>query len=247
MAVLPSDRLTPEEQSRVLASLGSREAYDRMRARLAAMREDMAAEASRMAPDPAIRSDLHAAMARRHAPAPRREPASFLARILTWRMPAYQAAIGAAALAGLALLLVPRELSHAPGAGPSDAPRIVERIVRVPVRDTVMARADEEATIRRITDSVREEMRAMMAHERRRAAREEQLARREAPERRKETTPRETPSDAPSGAPQIVAGPNRFVGLANLSQLDVQRRGKSLREDSAYGQFGVTLGKPIEN
>ena len=93
----------------------------------------------------------------------------------------------------------------------------------------------------------KDEMRAMMAHERRRAAREEQLARREAPERRKETTPRETPSDAPSGAPQIVAGPNRFVGLANLSQLDVQRRGKSLREDSAYGQFGVTLGKPIEN
>lgn len=239
------DRLTPEERARVLASLGSREAYDRLRARLAAMREGMVEAEARMAPDAAIRSDLHAAMARRHAHAPR--PASLLSRVLSWRLPAYQAAIGAAAFAGLALLLIPRELTHTPGAGPSDAPRIVERIVRVPVHDTLMARADEEATIRRITDSVREEMRTMMARERRRAAREGELARRAAPDRTKEPSARETPADAPSGAPQIVAGPNRFVGLANLSQLDVQRRGKSLREDSAYGQFGVTLRKAAEN
>jgi hypothetical protein len=233
------DALTPEQQWFVLEKLGSKEAFARMRRSLLAAGSALAAERAELVPAPATLVNLREAMDRRKRTRPSVAMGeSLLGRILSWRMPAYQAALGAVAIAALVFLLRP--------AAPQVPTHIVERIVQVPVQthDTVRVQTLDDATIRRITDSAREEMRALLAATRREESHRALRTGRDVTVQSPAPNDREPEQEQPASASPQSSGRNRFVGLANLPQLDVQKRGKSLAEDSAFNRFAVSLGEP---
>lgn len=225
--------LSAEQQWQVLAALGSREVYDRMRQVLLAAGPALAAESAALLPDPASAARLHAALGRRHGAARHARPSPWR-RLTSYRIPVYQSVLGATALAGLVLFLA---LPQRRGPGTE---RIIERIVQVPTRDTVRIQGVDEATLQRITDSVHREVVATLAAEHRAEARRAAVAEQHGKEEQRAPEPSNDAGNDRS-ITSMQSEPNKFVGLANLPGLDQQKRGKSLSEDSAFRRFGVMV------
>jgi hypothetical protein len=210
--------LSEEERALVRAHLGDEEAYTRMRMTIVAAGRTLAAEGERLEPAPGIRSAAHAAMAGRRKRAPLL--GGFLSGIASYRVPLYQPT-----LAALAAIMVVFLVRPEPREGPARE-RVIYRTVAASV-----APVDTEEIVRRVVDSLRGELerpaqvRTVVVHDGRRGdSSKSALAPRDSAEPRQDAAPRG----------------NMFVGLANLRQLEIQRRGKNLAEDSAGSRFMVT-------
>jgi hypothetical protein len=218
------DELTADQQALVLSHLFSGEAYERLRTLLLATRSELLAESRTIEPHAGIRSDIHAAMQARQRIAA--APGFSLHDLFTYRVPAYTAAAGFALALVLAVLLGRSTVRQ--------QPVVQERIVYVPAVDTQSVDMEKEEIVQRVTDSLKEELRKQFAVQ---PARLPVRARR--PNRMNiATQPASTVPVLRAAAPATSG--NRFVGLANLPQLDVQKRGKNLAEDSAFSRFRRT-------
>lgn len=224
--------LDPQERRAVLAEVGSEDAYEAMRAVIFGARESLASAGEEHLPHPWSRSALHGALRARVEREAARRP-GIIATLLNYRLPAYQPALLAAVVA---LVMVWR-------GGNEPVPVSVperERIVYVPVHDTVErtsdAALDEERIVQRVVDSLTREL------EKRERRREAQMALRSRRGNPKEhiADPRHREEELPDMEPKTSA-PNRYVGLANLPGLDVQRRGKTFAEDSNAARFTVPV------
>jgi hypothetical protein len=238
------NELTPGERHEALAELGSPEAYDGIRSAILRARTALAPDMADPIPRPADTADLRAAMRRRAERMASARP-SPLARLLHYRIPAYQPALLAVALLLFFVIWRPQ-------------PAVQEKIVYLPATDTATRVADQgngdqiagsaidraeekldrEKIVQEVVDSLTREldrrerkesrMAALRARsERRGAAGDEQLR---ADENGEQDQRR---SDAPA---------NAYVGLANLPQLDVQRKGKTFAEDSGAARFAAPVG-----
>ena len=242
------DELTPEQQRIVVGELGSPEAYQTMRVTLNSTRAELRRTQRVARPDHAIIDNLHATMRGKHAVA--RE--TLLSRLMSLRVPVYQAALGAAAVAFLLLMLRPAQ---------QISPPIVTReIVEVPARDTIVLSADSQGEKR---ESVAERDALLAgdgpgasgvirggraafqsaAHSTKssRDSRDHATAsheRREPADRDAMHSGRRLGSLTSTPADMIDVGRrNHFVGLDNVPLLAHQRRGVTLSEDTAYRRF----------
>jgi hypothetical protein len=212
--------LSEKERALVTAHLGDEEAYTRMRMAIVAARRTLTTEGEALEPAPEIRSAAHAAMAGRR----KRTPVlgGFLGSIAGYRVPLYQPTLAALAAIMVVFLVRPE---------PREQP-VRERVIYRTVAAAV-APVDTEEIVRRVVDSLRGELerparvevRTVVVHDgRREDSSKSALAPRDSAEPRQDAPPRG----------------NMFVGLANLKQLEIQRRGKNLAEDSAGSRFMVT-------
>jgi hypothetical protein len=112
----------------------------------------------------------------------------------------------------------------------------------VTVHDTVRVATLDPALLRKITDSVHEEVHAAMAAERLAALQSARASERRMAERtrRRNDDVQDDDGEEPS-IESAETGRNQFVGLANLPRLNHQRRGKSLDEDSISKRFAVVM------
>jgi hypothetical protein len=218
------DELTPDEKTQVLVLLGSAEAYDNLRATLLKTREELALESVRLEPRTGTRTALlHAMQARQKSTAvtiPTR-----LTKILTYKLPAYQ--LAAAVVVAIAAVLL---LNRADVQTSSQMPQVVYIEAKQPV-----AQIDREELIQRVVDSLKEdlsrEFHAGAATVRRTGNR---------------FVHRDTAQDVyPASDTRIAtqeARPNNvFIGLGNLPQLGVQKKGRTLAEDSSLSKFMTTV------
>ena len=146
-----------------------------------------------------------------------------IGRIAGHRVPLYQPTIAALAAVMMVVLIRPEQ-------------PVREKVIYRTVAASI-APVDTDEIVRRVIDSLRDELerpapvevRTVIVHD---GGRREKpgVASREQPALRDTAEPRERDA-APRG--------NMFVGLANLRQLEIQRRGKNLAEDSAGSRFMV--------
>jgi hypothetical protein len=230
----PFADLTESQKALVLSRLGGEEAYARLRSLLLMTRRELLDESTTIEPRPEIRSALHAALeSRRHRATPRRLS---LGDLLGYRVPAYTAVAGFATAIVLAVMLGRADVAQ--------PPVVRERIVYMPASQTRLVAADREEIVRRVTDSLKAEL-----------AKESDAR----PPMRVATAPVRSPrhgnrgagvrhapgsaSPRPAAPTSPIASDNQFVGLANLPQLDLQKRGKTLAEDSSFRQFGWSAAR----
>lgn len=211
--------LTPEEQAAVLIHLGSAGAYDNLRSTLLHAREELALEQVRLEPRAATRTALLQAMQARQKS--RSEPVTArLTKILTYRLPAYQ--LAAAVVVAIAAVLL---LGRAPEPGVQQAP---PQIVYIEAKEPTV-QIDREELIQRVVDSLKEDIS--------RELRSEATTRRT----HRRITHRDTVRDVrPVAAGQSevdIRQGNVFIGLGNLRQLDAQKKGRTLAEDSSLSKF----------
>ncbi len=230
-------QLTPTEQREALAELGSAEAFDAIRMAIMGSREALAPAATDPLPRPADVADLRMAMMRRAGRIAAERP-SLLAQLLEYRVPAYQPALLAAAMVVLFLLWRPQQQP------PVQVPVIQEKMVYMPVADTGVRDAEYERLdreqerqkiVQEVTDSLLRELDRRERKGERLASRGERTTRRAAG--------RPLPADQNDNRSHdaIDSRPNVYVGLANLPQLDVQRKGKTFAEDSGAARFNASV------
>lgn len=223
------DELTRAERDRVLARLGSEEAYRQLRSVLLMTRRELHQESRTLEPRPEIRADIHAAMRERRAASARRRLT--LGDLLSYRVPAYTSIAGFAAALVLAVMLGQSRLD--------DWPIVQERIVYVPAGDTHLVEIDKEEIVRRVTDSLKAELARKPVEQPALRASSEPTAHPARPQKRSRNRASQPDTESAQQTPSPVSPStgNQFVGLANLPQLDVQKRGKNLAEDSNSRQF----------
>jgi|GEM_PF-2568466 len=218
--------LTEQERAFVVAHLGGAKAYEEMRALLMTTRRTLMAEGEMLEPRETIRAAAHAAMRARSGRRPAHAIWGALARAARYRVPVYQPVTGA--LAAFAVLL----LLHGATLEPQPRERIVYREIAAPA-----AAVDTDEIVRRVVDSLKEELeRPAQVEVRTVVVRSDRPA--TAPGSPEESTA--DTAERRARRPSAAATENRFVGLANLPQLDAQRRGKNLAEDSAGSKFMVS-------
>ena len=226
-------QLTPTEQREALAELRSAEAFDAIRAAILESRQVLAPADADPLPRAADVADLRMAMMRRAGRIAAERP-SLLARLLEYRVPAYQPALLAAAMVVLFLLWRPQSQP------PVQIPVVQEKVVYMPVadtgaRDAEYERLDREQIVQEVTDSLLRELDRRERKEGRLASRSERTRRPVA-----EKPPHSDENDSRSHE-AIDARANVYVGLANLPQLDVQRKGKTFAEDSGAARFNASV------
>lgn len=215
------DELSPEEKADVLSSLGSAEAYNNLRSTLLRTREELALEAARIEPRAGTRTALLEAMQARQKNAAVAK-LTRLTRILTYRLPAYQ--LAAAVVVTIAAVLL---LNKPAAQTPPQMPQVVYIEAKQPV-----AQIDREELIQRVVDSLKEDLsREIHAGASRRVG--GRIARRDTaqniyPAADRRVTTQERPD-------------NIFIGLGNLPQLSVQKKGRTLAEDSSLSKFTTTV------
>jgi hypothetical protein len=220
-------QLSPAERDAVLAHLGSRDAYERMRALLAVTMRELENDGAALRPRADIRESVRGAMKGRDLSGAAR--GSGRAGIFGRRIPLYQAFGMAAVAAALTLVVIGRSSPFVAS--------VPERVVLMPKIDTVMAVFDQDSLIRHIADSIAD---AMSLNTERRGRRESPpIARR--PERSKRVAVDEPQRREEHTIDRPAPQPNTFVGLGNLSLLEWQRRGRNLVEDSALRRFSTTV------
>lgn len=235
MEALAADRafaeLTPDERRMVLAELGSEEAYTSMRSMIVSARAALAPAPGDPFPRAESRAVLQAALRQRS----RAQRTGRLEGMLSFRVPVYQPMLLAAAVIIFFLIW---------GGGPfSSLMPVRERVVYVPLHDTVVRTAayeepviDEERIVRRVVDSLTRELE--------RRSKEKQGGARSRRSRKEEV--REMVSQS---APDLYQperngkAANVYVGLGNLPGLNAQRRGKTFAEDSNAARFAT----PVEH
>ncbi len=218
--------LTEQERALVTAHLGGARGYEEMRSLLTMTRRTLAADEEMLAPPETIRAAAHAAMRARSGGSPVSAVWGAIARVARYRVPVYQPVTGALAVFAMLLLL------HGATLEPQPRERIVYREIAAPP-----AVVDTDEIVRRVVDSLKEELeRPAQVEVRTVVVRSERPA-----------TPASSPQESAADTaerrarrPSAAATENRFVGLANLPQLDAQRRGKNLAEDSAGSKFMVS-------
>lgn len=218
------DELTSDEQASVLVFLGSAEAYDNLRATLLRTREELALESVRMEPRAATRTALLQTMQARQKNTRATIPAR-LTKILTYRLPAYQLAAAVVVTIAAVLLLNRTDMQT-----PAQMPQVVYIEAKQPV-----AQIDREELIQRVVDSLKEDL-----------SREFHTSASTARRAGNRVIRRDTAQDIYPVADrrvstQEVRPDNVFIGLGNLPQLGVQKKGRTLAEDSSLSKFMTTV------
>lgn len=199
------------------------------------IRKALKEEPPSLVPRAESRDALHAAMVSSGRSAGARKR-SWLGDLLSYRIPLYQPA------AALGLLLV---IAGVYLMGREEGMR--DRIVYLPtpaagVQEPVV-QIDTEAIVQRVVDSLKEEFARSAESSPVRAVSAQRLEKRP---RRRGVDSALRASDGRKNGPRsaTTAEDNRFVGLGNMPQLDRQRRGKSIAEDSTIDRFRsrVALG-----
>lgn len=219
--------LTEEEYTLVLQQLGSASAYTTLRSTLLAVQEHLAVDSKRVQPRPDIRARLAYALQEKH-----RKPSVFASvrawvrSVATYKLPVWHtAAVGVAVLVGV-LLLPQKHQQTAQEAAP--------RVVYVQAAEPT-AHLDKEEIVQRVVDSLKEELTQQIRVQ---VAKEYQTEHHRA---LLLDTAREIVSAVlKSMETHHHEGVNNFVGLDNLPQLDVQKKGRTLAEDSSLSRFVVT-------
>lgn len=230
--------LTDAEQQDALSELRSAEAYDAVRATILRSCEALAPDIADPLPRAADTADLRAAMRQRAAYIAAARP-SLLARLLEYRVPAYQPALLAAAMLVLFLVWRPQ-----PGSVVPAEEAVHEKIVYVPVVDTAVRgednendRLDREKIVQEVTDSL---LRALDQRERK-GGRVASLKSRDVRQAPVADMPVRYSDGDERNREGLDAHSNVYVGLANLPQLDVQRKGKTFAEDSGAARFNAPV------
>ncbi|MDB5033916.1 MAG: hypothetical protein JWQ98_1157 [Chlorobi bacterium] len=227
--------LTGEERELVLRECGSRDVYDRMRGALLLTRRELSVAEPGPVPRPDIRSELHAALRSRAARTPSRFSAG-LVRIFAHRVPAYQVAVAAMTIAGLVIMFGRN--------GRMAVPR--DRIVYVRTTDTAARNNELEATLENVVDSLRDELRRSRESDNKAV----RLASATSISPRRARQEGGAPERVPMAQRQVIMssnrvlehqpGRNQYVGLDNLPGLEIQKRGRTLAEDSSLSSFTAT-------
>jgi hypothetical protein len=222
-------QLSTTEQQGVLAALGSEHAYTRMRTTLLATRAALTDPATLPQPAPHIRRDLHNALRQRNAAAG--STGSSLARVVGFRIPAYQALLAMAAV--VAVMFLFRDEPNLPL--PSQ-PVVRERVVYMQLAASSSTAISRDAIVHEVIDSLRAEFQKQQA-----AMKPQRVVWRERRRTQRDSTPASPKQMARRNTTPQPDRENQFVGLANLPQISVQKRGKSLAEDSAFSRFSTTM------
>jgi hypothetical protein len=223
------DQLSDTRQQRVLTALGSEHAYTQLRTTLLATRATLTDPATLPQPAPHIRRDLHNALRQRKATAGSTE--SSLARVVGFRIPAYQAALGMAALVVVMFLF-----RDEPSIPRPSQPVVREKIVYMQPTAPSSTAISRDAIVREVIDSLRAEFQKQQA-----AITTQRVAWRERRRTSRDTTPASPRQMTRRNMTSQPDRENQFVGLANLPQISVQKRGKTLAEDSAFSRFSTTM------
>jgi hypothetical protein len=224
-------QLSAMQQQAVLAALGSEHAYTHLRTTILAAHAALTDPATLPTPAPHIRHDLHEAL-RQHRAASASTQSS-LARAVGFRIPAYQAALAMGAV--IVMMFMFRDEPTLPQ--PTQMP-VRERVVYVQPAASSSTAISREAIVREVIDSLRAEFQKKQA-----AMKPQRVVWRERRRSQRDSTPAEPRqmtrrNVAPQPEPDRD---NQFVGLANLPQISVQKRGKTLAEDSAFSRFSTTM------
>lgn len=220
--------LSEEEYAFVLRELGSASAYTTLRFTVIAVQEHFVVESEQLQPRPDTRTQLLYALQAKH-----RKPSVFAAlqawahSVFAYKIPVWQTAtVGVAALA-IALVLPQHEQPVQP-----PEPRVVYVQAAEPA---AAVHIDKEDIIQRVVDSLKDELTQQIRVQ---VAKEYHTERHRAFLR--DTAREIVTAVLRSMEENGVVGVNNFVGLDNLSQLGVQKKGRTLAEDSSLSRFVVT-------
>jgi hypothetical protein len=213
------EQLSEEQQLLVLAALGTRSAYERLRRAQRLARQSLFREAEALEPRPETREDIHAALRRRHV-ASRRERFS-LRRLLTYRIPAYMAIPGATAVVAIGLLF---NWPHS-----RMQPVVRDTVIYVTVADSDDIQRERDEMVQRVIDSLKGELQRQFAI---------QSPRSLSPERRiARVRQHSDPHEAIDHTRTASLPVNHLVGLETLPPPSTQERRGNSFEDSAGSRF----------
>lgn len=218
--------LTEEECTFVVQQLGSARAYNALRTTLRSVQQHLIEESDALQTRPDIRTHLLFALQEKHRKPPVLKLAMvWLRTLLAYRFPVWQAAT--MAIVALAAVVWLPQWERATTEKP---PRVV--YVRAAEH---RAHIDEDSIVQRVVDSLKEELTQQIRIQ---VAKEYQI---ESNRMLLRDTAREIVTAVlKSMEIHESSGENNFVGLGNLPQLDIQKKGRTIAEDSSLSKFTVT-------